>query len=119
MIHALTCLLFPLVGGCAPFVDYGASPSDLINNPAYFATRAVVVTGKLHGYKQLRGASFGTPAEIFTLCDRRCVTVFIREHSGMFEGERVSVRGTFVRHDRFGKVALRNAVEATEVLPRI
>lgn len=119
MIHAITCLLFPLIGACGPFVDYGASPSDLVNNPSYFAARPVVVTGKLRRYKQLNGASFGTPAEIFSLCDGRCVTVFMREHTGMFVGEPISVRGIFVRADRFGKIALHDAIEANEILPRI
>jgi len=34
MIHALTCLLFPLLGGCAPFVEYAATPSALVAAPA-------------------------------------------------------------------------------------
>lgn len=119
MIHALTCLLFPLLGGCAPFVEYAATPTVLVASPAYYEGRPVIVTGKMDGLKQMRGASFGTEVETFNLCDTRCVTVFMREHTPMFKGERISVRGLFVQRQRFGKLRLQNLVDGAEIFPRV
>jgi len=69
--------------------------------------------------QQMRGASFGTEAEMFYLCDGRCVRVFMREHTPMFKGERVSVRGLFTQHQRVGKMRLQNLIEAAEIFPRV
>lgn len=118
MIHAIACLLFPLLGGCRPYIDYSASPSAIARAPAYYAGRPVIVTGKVDRLQQLRGASFGTLAETFFLCDERCVQVFMREHTPMFQGERVSVRGTFSVRQHVGKMQLRNNIEASEIFPR-
>ncbi len=119
MIHALTCLLFPLLGGCAPFIDYAATTSDITLNPAYYSGQPVVVTGNVRTLRQFRGASFGTPAETFYLCDGRCVHVFMREHTPMHEGERVSVRGFFSIIQRVGRLVLHNDIEAGEIFPRV
>lgn len=119
MIHALTCLLFPLFGGCAPFVEYAATPVGLMVSPAYYAGRPVIVTGSVARMRQLRGASFGTLAETFYLCNGQCVQVFMREHTAMFEGERVSVRGFFSAHQRVGKLVLRDDIDAAEIFPRM
>lgn len=118
MIHAIACLLFPLLGGCRPYIDYAASPSAIVSNASYFVGRPVIVTGKVDRLRRLRGASFGTPAETFYLCDRKCVQIFMREHTPMFEGERVSVRGVFSTRERFGALLLRNDIDATEISPR-
>lgn len=119
MIHALTCLLFPLFGGCAPFIEYTATPEALIANPAYYAGRPVIVTGSVARLLHLRGASFGTLAETFYLCNGRCVQVFMREHTAMYEGERVSVRGFFSADQRAGGLVLHNNIDAAEIFPRI
>ncbi len=119
MIHALTCLLFPLFGGCAPFVEYAALPEALLASPAYYAGRPVIVTGSVARVRQLRGASFGTLAETFYLCNGRCVQVFMREHTSMFEGERVSVRGFFSAKQRAGRLVLHDDIDAAEIFPRI
>ena len=119
MIHALTCLLFPLMGGCAPFVEYPATPSALIADPGYYSGRPVIVTGWVSGLRHLRGASFGTLAETFYLCNGRCVRVFMREHTAMYEGERISVRGFFSTTEHVGKMLLRNNVDAAEIFPRV
>lgn len=118
MIHAIACLLFPLLGGCQPYIDYTASPSAIVSNASYFVGRPVIVTGKVDRLRRLRGASFETQAETFYLCDRKCVQIFMREYTPMFEGERVSVRGPFAVHERFGTLLLHNAIEATEIFPR-
>ncbi len=119
MIHALTCLLFPLFGGCAPFIEYAATPGALIGDPAYYASRPVIVTGNVARLRQLRGSSFGTLAETFYLCNGRCVQVFMREHTSMYEGERISVRGFFSTNQRVGKLRLHNDINAAEIFPRI
>jgi hypothetical protein len=119
MIHALTCLLFPLFGGCAPFVEYAATPSALIADPAYYSAHPVIVTGSVARLHQLRGASFGTLAETFYLCNGQCVQVFMREHTAMFEGERISVRGVFSAGQHVGKLVLHNDIEAAEIFPRV
>jgi hypothetical protein len=119
MIHALTCLLFPLFGGCAPFVEYAATPSALIADPPYYSGRPVIVTGSVARVRQLRGASFGTLAETFYLCNGQCVQVFMREHTSMFEGERLSVRGFFSANQRVGKLLLHNDIDAAEIFPRV
>lgn len=118
MIHAVACLLFPLLGGCQPYVDYVATPSELLRAKASYVRRPVIVTGKLDRLRQFRGASFGTPAETFYLCDKSCVQVFMREHTPMFQGERVSVRGVFATRQTFGKLRLKDTIEAAEVYPR-
>lgn len=118
MIHAIACLLFPLLGGCQPYVDYTASPSAIVNNQGYFVGRPVIVTGKVVRLRQLSGASFGTPAELFFLCDSKCIQIFMREHTLIFQGERVSVRGVFALHERVGKLLLQNDIVASEIFPR-
>jgi len=118
MIHAIACLLFPLLGGCQPYIDYTASPSAVLRDEAYFVGRPVIVTGKVDRLQQLSGASFGTPAEMFSLCDRRCIQIFMREHTPMFQGERVSVRGIFAIGQRVGKLRLRDDIVASEIFPR-
>jgi hypothetical protein len=119
MIHAIACLLFPLLGGCSPYVDYAAGPSNLLLRPGYYAGHPVIVTGKVDRLRALRGASFGTAAETFYLCDGKCVQVFMREHTPMFEGERVSVRGFFSERQRIGSLLLRDNIEASEIFPRV
>lgn len=119
MIHAFTCLLFPLFAGCAPFIDYQATTMDIARNPGYYSGRPVSVTGNVRNLRLLRGSSFGTPAETFYLCDGKCVHVFMREHTAMYDGERVSVRGVFSIARRVGKLVLRNDIEAGEILPRV
>jgi hypothetical protein len=119
MIHALTCLLFPLLGGCGPFVEYAATPEALIANPAYYSGRPVIATGSVARVRRLRGASFGTLVETFYLCNGRCVQVFMREHTAMYEGERVSVRGFFSIEQRVGKLLLHDNIDAAEIFPRV
>ena len=119
MIHALTCLLFPLLGGCSPFIDYAATPGALATSPAYYAGHPVISTGRIAQLRQLRGASFGTPVETFYLCNGKCVQVFMREHTRMFDGERVSVRGFFSITQHVGKLLLHNNIDASEIFPRI
>ena len=118
MTQALACLLFPLMRGCAPFVDYTATTGEILQNTAYYASRPVVVTGRVRSLKQLRGASFGTPAETFLLCDGACVHVFMREHTAISDGDRVSVRGVFATTHRVGKMLFRNDIAATEIFTR-
>lgn len=119
MIHALTCLLFPLFGGCAPFVEYAAGPGALLADPAYYSNRPVIVTGTVARLRRLRGASFGTLAETFYLCSGQCVQVFMREHTAMYESERISVRGLFSVNQRVGTMLLHNDIDAAEILPRV
>jgi len=119
MMHAFTCLLFPLFAGCSPFIDYTATPMDIARNPGYYSGRAVVVTGNILNLRLLRGSSFGTPAETFSLCSGKCVHVFMREHTAIYDGERVSVRGIFLIIQRRGKLVLRNDIEAAEIFPRV
>lgn len=119
MIHALTCLLFPLLGGCAPFVEYAATPGALLANPSYYAGKPVIATGSIAQLREMRGASFGTLVETFYLCNGRCVQVFMREHSSMYDGERISVRGHFSVNQRVGKLRLHNNIDAAEIFPRI
>lgn len=119
MIHAFTCLLFPLLAGCGPFIDYPATASEIMRNPAYYSGRAVVVSGRVHALRQFRGISMGTPAETFMLCDGTCVHVFRREHTPVREGDRVSVRGIFLAVHHIGRMDLRDDIEATEIFPRV
>lgn len=119
MIHAFTCLLWPLLSGCAPFIDYAATPNALMLNPAYYAGHPVIATGTIDRLRRLRGASFGTPVETFYLCDGKCVQVFMREHTPMYQGERVSVRGFFAITQRIGKLQLHNDIDAAEIFPRV
>ena len=118
MIHAFTCLLFPLFAGCGPFVDYTATASELMRDPAYYSGRPVVVTGQVHELRQFRGISMGTPAETFLLCDGTCVHIFMREHTPIREGDRVSVRGVFSTLQRIGRMVLRDDIAAGEIFPR-
>ncbi len=119
MIHALACLLFPLWGACSPFIDYTAAPKALMLNPAYYAGHPVIVTGNVDRLRRLRGASFGTSAETFYLCNGTCIQVFMREHTPMYEGERVSVRGLFLITQRVGWLSLHDYVDASEIFPRV
>jgi hypothetical protein len=119
MIHAFTCLLFPLFAGCGPLIDYQATTMDIARNPGYYSGRPVVVTGNVQTLRWLRGSSFGTPAETFDLCDEKCIHVFMREHTAMYDGEQVSVRGIFLINHRIGKLVLRNDIEAGEIFPRV
>ena len=118
MIHAFTCLLFPLFARCGPFIDYPATASEIMHNPAYYSGRPVVVTGRVHDLRQFRGISMGTPAETFLLCDGTCVHVFRREHTPVGEGDRVSVRGVFLTLQHIGRMVLRYDIEAAEISPR-
>ena len=119
MIHAITCLLCPLFGGCSPFIDYAVTPNALALNPVYYSGHPVIATGNVERLRQLRGASFDTPAETFYLCNGKCVQVFMREHTPMYEGERVSVRGFFSVTQRVGKLLLHNDIDAAEIFPRV
>jgi len=119
MIHAFTCLLFPLFGGCAPFIDYQVTTMEIARNPAYYSGRPVAVTGNVRNLRLLRGSSFGTLAETFDLCDGACVQIFMREHTAMYDGEQVSVRGVFSVARHVGKLVLRNDIEAGEIFPRV
>ncbi|HET9393463.1 MAG TPA: OB-fold nucleic acid binding domain-containing protein [Candidatus Rubrimentiphilum sp.] len=118
MIHAFTCLLFPLFAGCGPFIDYPATASEIMRNPAYYSGHSVAVTGRVHAMRQFLGISMGTPAETFLLCDGTCVQVFMREHTPIREGDRVSVRGKFLTLRHIGRMTLRNGIEAGEIFPR-
>ena len=118
MIHAFTCLLFPLIGGCAPYVDYHSSVSGILARPAYYASKPVMVSGTVRSLRRLSGSSFGTLAETFELCDGGCIMVFKREHTDTGNGKRLSVRGIFLMTDRIGKHIYHEDIEANEILSR-
>jgi hypothetical protein len=43
----------------------------------------------------------------------------MREHTSMFDGERISVRGFFSANQRVGKLLLHNDIDAAEIFPRV
>lgn len=117
MISALTCLLFPFVGDCPAFVRDKPKIAQVQQHKAAFTGKTISVTGRVRDLDQWKSASEGDE-ELFFVCDDGCIHVYLRVHSPIQNGQRVTVVGQYFRALRIGRRTFENELEAVQVLPR-
>jgi len=90
-----------------PRVSIGA----LLAHPETYDGQNVAILGTVENAR-LATSPGGSDYEVFKLCDKVCVSVFTRGHPLLSEGQKKSIRGTFVWVKHVGAATVHNEVEA-------
>lgn len=113
---SLFCLLLPFAGSCPAYVANVPAVSAVVRHQAAYSGKIIKVTGRVRRLEQWK-ARDGRPEEVFSVCDNACVRVFMRAHSAIAEGQRVTVRGPYYQAYHVGKHTYYNEIEATSAFP--
>lgn len=117
MIQALVCLLFPFAGHCSAYVSAAPAIRQVVAAPKRYNGEFVVMTGRVRKLDQWRSKN-GNDEEVFYICENGCVRVYMRQHSPVRNGQRITVSGPFYAAYHVGRSTFRNEIEATRVLAR-
>jgi hypothetical protein len=96
---------------CVTVIVPRGSISALLAHPESYDGQSVAIAGRVQKV-ELNTSPGGSDYEVFQLCDKACVSVFTRGHPLLSEGQRKSLRGTFVSVKHVGANTVHNEVEA-------
>lgn len=109
----LALILAALFNGQTPYAEIVLTPTQLAAHPSSYDGQHVGVTGKVENL-ELKTSHRGNAYEIFQLCDKVCVRVFIWGHPKLSEGHSKTVHGTFAAVKHVGSSTFYNEIEADE-----
>jgi hypothetical protein len=94
---------------------YGLSRANTIDsvlgNALYWDGRHVKVTGNISNLEE-RTTLSGRNYDVFSLCDRVCVRVFVDGRPKLADGQKFTVEGTFSAAKRIDNIELPNDIQA-------